>query len=229
MRVNLPLMAAGVLEQGEADQLAQHLRECSACQTELQEYRALLSSLAVDAVEPDWSGLEPMRQAFSDRLRDDSRPFTSDAAVGKVANARRSAWNSRWGWAAAVLIALGGWGTAYHFHQTAVSQNRVLALMASGTRVALSDSQSGYRAVMAVENNTAVVWAENLPKLPSGHLYEGWWIEDGRPVRAGMFSTAPMVLKVPSRHPREFAVTIEPARGTPQPTTPVLVAGALPI
>jgi anti-sigma-K factor RskA len=175
-----------------------------------------------------------MREAFAERLQAD-RPVSAVRAPNPEAlparvRSSRYAWPRTLPWVAAFVVALGGWATAYQLHQANIQSQQVLNLLASGNHVALSASDSTYRAVLSVNRATAVVWAESLPALPPGHLYEGWWIIGGRPVRAGMFSRTPRVLKVPiAQHPAEFAVTIEPARGTNTPTTPVLVAGALPV
>jgi len=233
-QLNLPLWAANALEDDERSQLAEHVAHCEACQRDLESYRALLSTLTIEAPPPDWTDHGPMRQAFAERLKADT-PRDAVSAAPPVAlpsrtSSSRQAWQRALPWVAAVVVALGGWATAYQFHQASVQSQQVLDLMASGSHVALSASGSPYRAVLSVHQATAVVWAESLPALPPGHLYEGWWIIGGRPVRAGMFSRTPQVLKVPiAQHPAEFAVTIEPARGTKTPTTPVLVAGVLPV
>jgi len=223
-QLNLPLLAVDALDRRDAEELTAHLQECEQCRRDLAAYQSLAGALRVEPVEPDRSGLESLREQFRARLESD-RP---QAGSGLASSLRRARWRQLGG-VAAILVALGGWTTAYEFHQTAGRESRVLALMAEGTHVPLTARDSQYRAVLSVKQDVAVVWAESLPKLPPGHLYEGWWIVSGRPIRAGVFSQGPTVLNVPSSHPVEFAVTIEPAKGTSQPTTPVLVAGSLPI
>ena len=71
--------------------------------------------------------------------------------------------------------------------------------------------------------------------MPQGRTYQLWFIKDGKPVPSVTFNVAPAGDAVVSQVsvPAEgqlsaAAVTEEPAGGSPQPTTPVLLVGALP-
>ncbi|TAL10792.1 MAG: hypothetical protein EPO02_06560 [Nitrospirae bacterium] len=78
-------------------------------------------------------------------------------------------------------------------------------------------------------------YANNLPALPAGKTYQLWIITDTpKPVSAGVFSldrgrkgrvmiqNIPEVAKI-----RQFAVSMEPAGGKPQPTGSIYLVGAL--
>lgn len=84
-------------------------------------------------------------------------------------------------------------------------------------------------------HGTAVLHASKLKPVPQGRTYQLWFIQDGRPVPSVTFDVAPggdaivSQVAVPSEGlVSAAAVTEEPAGGSPQPTTPVLLVGALP-
>ena len=90
-------------------------------------------------------------------------------------------------------------------------------------------------AMVFVEPDTrrGFFYANNLPALPSGKTYQLWVITD-KPVSAGVFSldrghkgrvmiqNIPEVAKI-----KQFAVSLEPAGGKPQPTGSIYLAGDL--
>jgi anti-sigma-K factor RskA len=80
----------------------------------------------------------------------------------------------------------------------------------------------------------AVLLVAGLPKAPEGKAYEVWVIGSGAPVPAGVFQVAPdgsAVFRLPvvqeTSRVRTFAVTLEPAAGTPAPTGPMMLAGTV--
>jgi anti-sigma-K factor RskA len=80
----------------------------------------------------------------------------------------------------------------------------------------------------------AVLLAAGLDPAPQGKVYEAWVIAGGAPVPAGTFqvdASGKAVLRLPAvdetRSVKTFAVTIEPAGGTPAPTGPMVLAGAV--
>jgi len=84
-------------------------------------------------------------------------------------------------------------------------------------------------------HNTAVLHASKLKPVPRGRTYQLWFIKDGKPVPSVTFGVAPAGEALISRVavPSEglvsaAAVTEEPEGGSPQPTTPILLVGALP-
>ncbi|HEY6947745.1 MAG TPA: anti-sigma factor [Gemmatimonadales bacterium] len=84
-------------------------------------------------------------------------------------------------------------------------------------------------------HGTAVLHASKLKPVPRGRTYQLWFIQDGKPVPSVTFDVAPggeaivSQVAVPSQGlVSAAAVTEEPSGGSPQPTTPVLLVGALP-
>ncbi|AEJ40111.1 hypothetical protein TPY_1931 [Sulfobacillus acidophilus TPY] len=217
IQLNLPIWAASGLPTDDQDAILSHLEACKECRSAWQDYQAILSHLQPTTVEPDWQGHAAMREAFQARLQGTGSPTRRRFRVGP------------WlGWAAAVILAVSGWGVAYRYHQEALQKDAILALMSQGQVVELSSPVSGaYHAVLVVRGNRAVIWATHLPSLPPAHVYEGWWIVRGKPLPAGLFTKRPDVLPPRPRNASVFAITVEPAGGTAQPTSPVLVMGTV--
>jgi anti-sigma-K factor RskA len=80
----------------------------------------------------------------------------------------------------------------------------------------------------------AVLVASGLDPAPQGKAYEAWVIAAGAPVPAGLFrpdAQGGAVVRLPrieaTASARTFAVTVEPETGTPAPTGPIVLAGAV--
>lgn len=85
------------------------------------------------------------------------------------------------------------------------------------------------------KQHQALLYAFNLPVAPKGRTYQLWVMQDQKPVPSVTFDVAPdghvLLDRVPM--PTEggvqaFAVTEEPAGGSPAPTTPVLLLATVP-
>ncbi|TAJ98565.1 MAG: hypothetical protein EPO39_17860 [Candidatus Manganitrophaceae bacterium] len=82
------------------------------------------------------------------------------------------------------------------------------------------------------KTETAAFYGFDLPKLPPGKVYQLWTI-GAAPVSAGLFQPATdrtamvKMPKVNAEKLKEFAVTMEPAGGKPQPSGPVYLKGAV--
>ncbi len=83
--------------------------------------------------------------------------------------------------------------------------------------------------------NTALLNAIGLRPAPAGRTYQLWWIRDGKPVPSVTFDIRPdgaglvRGVSVPSDGALSAAaVTEEPEGGSQQPTSPILLVGALP-
>jgi anti-sigma-K factor RskA len=96
-------------------------------------------------------------------------------------------------------------------------------------RVVLLTGSTGFGAVV-VEDDATLVQVSGLPALDSSRAYQVWVIEDGAPEPAGLLApdaggnaTHNLGRAVPDS--AVIAITVEPAGGSPRPTTdPILVA-----
>lgn len=83
--------------------------------------------------------------------------------------------------------------------------------------------------VLSPSQGTAVLTAEGLPPVASGHVYQAWWIDpQGAPVSAGPLTGATgsrsvTVLSGSAVEASQVAITVEPDGGSRAPTTPVVV------
>ena len=76
--------------------------------------------------------------------------------------------------------------------------------------------------------------ASNMPPVEAGKVYQLWYVpEHGSPLSAGVFAPDPhgnaTLMSPPSQKsmvPKAFAVTIERAGGSPEPTGPEILSGA---
>ena len=80
---------------------------------------------------------------------------------------------------------------------------------------------------------TGMILAGNLAPLPPDKQYELWVFSEGKPVAAGVFDVDPSGRALfESLHlpgvvlAQNFAVTIEPRGGVPQPTGPIVLVGS---
>ncbi|MFG2429120.1 anti-sigma factor domain-containing protein [Streptomyces sp. NPDC048590] len=79
--------------------------------------------------------------------------------------------------------------------------------------------------------DSATLAVSGLPELPEGRTYAAWFMEDGTPVPAGLLTNNPerrvTLLKGTLDNASAVALSVEPAGGSPQPTTTPL--GAVPL
>jgi anti-sigma-K factor RskA len=90
------------------------------------------------------------------------------------------------------------------------------------------------RVVWHPETREAWLLASGLAPAPAGKGYEVWVIGKAAPVPAGVFQVdaeGKAVFRMPSvdetAKVKTFAVTVEPAEGTPAPTGPMVLAGTV--
>lgn len=84
------------------------------------------------------------------------------------------------------------------------------------------------------ETHNGLFLVSGIPLPEQGKTYQLWAIEGGKPVSMGVFdvdkegnSMMEIELMPESREPMQFAVTLEPAGGVPQPTGDMYLYGSL--
>ena len=105
-------------------------------------------------------------------------------------------------------------------------QSRMVALEGTGDA-----PQQGHAEVMILEDDRAVLMAEDMPRAPEGRTYQIWVIEGDVPEPGGLFEprgdSVAAVVEKPLDEGDVIAVTIEPAGGSRQPTTDPLMTAKL--
>ena len=222
---------------GPADRarFERHLSGCPACSQEARGLREATALLAATSVTRPPDGLQDRVLAAAARTRQ-NQPARSPA---------RAAWpGRRWGVAIAcgvLAIALAFGGIAYNaqhqLHQMQARGHAIAAVLNApdATIMTVRAASGGGRAtvVMSHQARSLVFTAVRLPVPPAAHRYELWLMGTSGPRPAGMLPdahdgmTAPMIV-TGLRAGDQVAVTVEPASGSRQPTTPMILMVALP-
>jgi anti-sigma-K factor RskA len=101
--------------------------------------------------------------------------------------------------------------------------SRLVALRGSG------EAEQAEVQVIILDNDRAVLMAEEMPRIPEERTFQVWVIEDEIPKHGGLFEpkegTVAIVVQTPVGGADAIAVSVEPDGGSPQPTTdPMLTA-----
>ncbi|WP_306364926.1 anti-sigma factor [Nocardia sp. CC227C] len=187
----------------------------------VREIRETLAALTVVDAHPAPDHVEASVQAALDRQLAAATP------VGRT-------WPIRWLAAAAVLIIAIGIGAFVAVDRTrqgeagAVTAQRILA--ESDAREIRTPVSGGGDIVVTTSArlDAAAVSFDAVPAAPLRHTYQLWLIpEGGQPLSAGVLDPLPAPddpTVVPLDDAALLALSVEPAGGSPQPTTDPLVA-----
>jgi anti-sigma-K factor RskA len=223
--------ALAALDSDETEEFEAHLRHCDRCQDELADLQAVTTSLAYavpPATVPAALRSRILEQARSERSN--VIPFPQKRSSGRTTWVLAAAASV----AAAVAIGLGIWAAMLNSDLGAAREarnrlNDALALVgAPGTSHVDLSGQSGSLAVGPSGRGVLVI--PGLPKAPEGRTYQAWVIKGTKPSPAGLFLGAGTgTTVVPLTRPVEpgsvVAVTVEPKKGSAQPTqTPFITA-----
>jgi hypothetical protein len=103
------------------------------------------------------------------------------------------------------------------------------------TRLAPEAAGPSAEVLWSPTHKRGLMYARGLSKVPTDKTYELWLIAGGTPVPAGTFNVdeaGNAVLELPEirqgASPDAFGVTVEPAGGSPIPTSPILLQGKYP-
>jgi anti-sigma-K factor RskA len=222
--------AADALPPEEREEVERHLATCPACAQEVAEMRAALTRLAEAAAEPAPPALRARVLAEVGRTRQlPPIPVRS----GRRGRGRRWSTGTPLQVAAAALLVVAlalGALLAQRQHQLD-DQRQLVAEITSvlndpNRLVTTADLTSGGRSTAVASHGKAVFLADDLPLVASDRTYQLWVISPGHTSSAGLLGrghTAQVL--VPAVQPGDtLGVTVEPAGGSPQPTTAPLVA-----
>lgn len=229
------------LPEEERGEFEAHLEECESCRREVAELRATAATLGRSTAETPPPALRERVLSAVATTPQEHRPRTSGAGTSGRSPARAL----RMALAASVAVILVCLGLAGWQHREA-SDARADAQQAEAARQHLTrvltapdaqleseqlpDGATASVTFSRVENSAALA-VSGLPALPANQTYEAWFMEDGTPVPAGLLSADPgrrlTLLKGSLDDAEAVALSVEPAGGSPQPTTVPL--GAIPL
>ncbi|MFJ7903995.1 anti-sigma factor domain-containing protein [Streptomyces sp. NPDC096198] len=209
-----------------------HLSGCASCVQEVAEFTATAARLASASSAPV---RDPMRRQVLHRITG-VRQVPPGAATGPDQvrhRAPRGRGPARWA-LAACLAAFGGtalwqYERAQDARQQAARAERqadevagVLGASDAKTRSARIAGGTG-TLVVSADRDQAVFVASDLPAPPRGKVYQLWFADKGKMRSAGLMSPGRASQAVLMRGRVDGAsgvgVTVEPAGGSPQPTT----------
>lgn len=147
-----------------------------------------------------------------------------------VSARRRMVWAPRplapYALAAALAVAVAGllaWNLALQTSDDSGKSATIVRTLTNG-------GSAGGRVLLLADQGLAVITVDGLAPLPAEKAYQVWAISKGEPTGIGLFNAsesgeASAVLRADLSRVEAIAITIEPATGSPQPTTaPVLSA-----
>jgi anti-sigma-K factor RskA len=238
--------ALDALEGGaERDRFVRHMNRCQTCASEVRGFREVTTAMAFAA---DVEAPPELRDRV---LTAAARTRQLPPEVRTHARPRRTwAWPHKVPWvpwlsgvvAAASIVVAVLFGFAQAHTQQELNQiraeNQAIALVLSAPHVELltQTSTTGGVAtvVLAADLHRLVVTTSGLPALPPGKVYQLWLIGKTKIVSAGLLPeatsgrTAPVLASGVVKGDT-LGLTVEPAPGSPQPTTKPIVALPLPV
>ncbi|CAM5286220.1 anti-sigma factor [Streptomyces xanthochromogenes] len=227
--------ALHALSEEERSEFERHLADCESCAQEVLELTATASrlGLAVSVTPPVELKTAVLRQIAVVR-QDAPHPPAQPGSTGS--RLRRARW-SHFALAACLAAAAGLGGVAVWQHQVADSaQQRADAAQGQSQQLAevlaapdakaatgtLKDGATG-TLVVAHSRNQAVFVASGLPRPPDGKVYQLWFDDAGTMRPAGLMnparSTEAVLLSGPVDQASGMGITVEPAGGSPAPTS----------
>lgn len=227
--------AVDALPEEERRFFAAHMEQCAACRQEVEELRATASLMGTAAYEAPPASLKAAVMAEIDTVRQEA-PVRTTAASAKP----RDGWYQRLLAPAAAVLVVAVLGLTAIIGQM---NNRIASLEAGALRVAdvvaAPDARTidvpgpegaTARVVFSSTRGEGVFLADGLPALSDDQVYELWMIGEEGAVPAGLFHTdnrgrVTHVMTGDMSQVAAIGVTIEPAGGSPQPTSdPIIVA-----
>ena len=218
-----------------------HLARCEACRQEVRGLREASAQLgmAVGGGAPARLRTQTLARIAEVRQLPPAVPQVADVAAERTRRRRRPVF--AYGLAAACLIvALFSSFLAVRWqqdlsHERAAAQAVAAVLSAPDARSVTEPVQGGSATVVVSRDRGAMVFASSgLQQLPSSRTYELWWMSSAgvRPaglVRPNDTGRTDPVVSHGLGDARQVGVTVEPAGGSPQPTSNPFLVLDLPV
>ncbi|MFJ3901677.1 anti-sigma factor [Streptomyces sp. NPDC090025] len=245
--------ALGALDDSERAQFAAHLESCEACRQEAAEFAATTARLAAAVAQAPPAAAKAHVMAAVDGVRQLPPRVTSRgpgsgpaspaasgkaAAVGGILRRRAVPLALAASVAAAVLGGVAVWQTqhgddlARRAEQAEGQLDAVSAVLAApDARTVHGKAANGALTTVVASDrqNRAVFTAAGLPAPGAGKTYQLWLDHDGTMLPAGLIEhDGTVLLAGDPADAGAVGLTLEPAGGSPRPTTDPLLLLALP-
>lgn len=228
IRLLLPLAALDVLDPREAEAVERHLSTCRRCRHEQADYARTVDLLALSVpVRP----LPPrLRRRVLDALRTDPWPFAAPAR--------------RWLAAAVLLILVLTGSNVVLWQRLATARDSAVPPRAERAApgpltwydlVASTPGATAQGTLCAVpDGRLAWLIVQGLPPLAPGQVYQLWFVHGDQWISGGTFTVDQRgrgFLTIWPDQPlgdyETLGITVEPAGGSPYPTSLPILAGLL--
>ncbi len=231
----LPAYAAGAVDPAERRELERHLPDCASCRALLADYEELCAALLYAV--PQVAAPEHLYADLARRIA--PRPAAS------VSPARPAA--RRWRWpalaftAAALILLVASnlfwFNRLNRMQQDLKMQASVVAMLAQHPKELGLSPEPAVPAARGdfyydPQGKTGVLRVSGLPPAPPDKSYQLWLIRGGQRDNGGLFRVdaggAGMLVVAVDRPLAQYnalGITLEPAGGSPGPTTPRLLGG----
>lgn len=245
----IPAYALGALEVDEVDAVERHISGCAECAAELQRMRRVSETLLVaPALDPGAGAPPALRQRVLDRVRalqagEQTAPRIPRASQPPATEPPAPAVRGRGGLGSRIRALFGqqAGDEAALYHPTGDPElDRILLDLLLDPNCAVVSAPGAAepgafaRLVTTPTSKTGVLLTNGLKTPAPGKAYQIWLLRDGQPIPNALFTTdhhgrgASLVrASGPVLNFDTVAVTPEPAGGSPGPTGPIVLAGAL--
>ncbi len=225
----LPIYALDALEVDETIEIELHLAECEMCRSELLVLReSITDGLGADIAPPSWIHDTIISEAERDTNQIDHRAGDSNFDTSPPTTAGRTTSKQRRILAvAAAVVTVSGWAVAASGYYGS-RPGAVAAILASPARVTIKLTSTNGKSFMTLveADGSAAITSTNLSKTAKNMSYQLWGVSGGKMISLSVMGGSPtgsvFSYSDPTRY-QTLAVTVEPATGSPQPTsTPVV-------
>ncbi len=227
--------ALGAADPEESRTVEAHLEGCAGCRALLAEYRSLGEDLLYAV--PPMAAPVGMAERMRGRLEP---PRSATRRESRLAWLRLRPAAFIVGAAMVLLVAtnLYWFGRVRGLEQRAASPTSSFSWLSSSAGIPLRADGAGSRAqgvVYAPRNGqNALLCVYDMPTLPSDKTYQLWLTQDGKRDSGGLFQVSPAgfgLLVIRAARPLSdysaLGITVEPAGGSPGPTSPRVLGGNL--
>jgi anti-sigma-K factor RskA len=236
----LPAYALGVLSPAERARVEAHLARDPTSRQELVGFATVVAHLPLLAEERD-----PPARLRQRLITAATADLAAPAGRGGVRRWLRRPRPSVLAASILLLVSLGlaGWNVALQGQladqQRLAGQLRTqIAALQAQPRVTIytiggtpAAPNARGEVVYLGEQHTAFLTVQNLPAPPAGRAYQVWYIQDGRPIDAGLLAApgdqVATRLQADLGQYQALAVSLEPSGGSPQPTGPIVLQAPL--
>ena len=231
----IPAYALGAADPDESKSVETHLPSCAACRALLADYRRLGDDLlySVPAMAAPAGLTERMRRRLAaSRPEEKPAPWWAGLRMRTLAPVLG---------ALVLLLAITNFywvGRVNGLQRQATEQSAFLTHLADAPAVPLTaDAAVPYAQGVVyrpIDSPVALLCVYGLPALPTDKTYQLWLIKDGQRDSGGLFRVTQdgfgLHVIRPGRPLSEYSavgITVEPAGGSPSPTSPRVLGASL--